>query len=255
MAMNPGMKMLAMARVAQGGRMGNDHMTRMGGYGREMDDRPEMRRRRDDRGRFMEDEGDMRMANDHSTHMGGYDRPENRMQERVNPDYEGQDPYSGETDRWPRNEVKGGTYSYRRADGGTGRLSYFKGNKEDPMDQRKRDEPHRMGFQQNHEHKPFDKETAMQWVDSMEDKNGVKGGAYTWHQAQQYGRNMGITGEERLIEFYAAMNAMQSDFWPAAKRFGVDKPEFYAALAKCFIEDPDAVEDKTWMYYECIVQK
>lgn len=221
--------------------MGNDHSTHMGGYGRELTDRPEMRSRRDDRGRYMEGE---------TTY--------NRIRAHNRPDYDGQDPYSGETDSWPEDdkagEVRGGTYSYRRADGGTGRLSYFKGHKTDPMEQRKREEPQRMGFQQHQEHKPFDKETAMQWVDSMEDKDGVKGGAYTWHQAQQYGRNMGITGEERLVEFYAAMNAMHSDFWPAAKKFGVDKPEFYAVMAKCFIEDPDAVEDKVKMYYECIVK-
>lgn len=239
MAMRPGMRMLAMAKAMKQDPMGTDRYSRMEGA-REMTDRPEMRRRRDDRGRYMEGE----MTN-------------NRMQAHRQPDYDGQDPYSGENDSWPDDkagEVKGGTYSYRRADGGTGRLSYFKGHKTDPMEQHKREEPQRMGFQQHQEHKPFDKETAMQWVDSMEDKDGVKGGAYTWHQAQQYGRNMGITGEDRLIEFYAAMNAMHSDFWPAAKKFGVDKPEFYAVMAKCFIEDPDAVDDKVKMYYECIAK-
>ena len=92
-------------------------------------------------------------------------------------------------------------------------------------------------------------------VESMEDDEGVKGGMYSWHQTQQYARNMGITGEERLVEFYAAMNAMYSDFHKAAKKFGVDKPEFYATMAKCFIEDPDAVEDKVAKYYECIARK
>ncbi len=101
----------------------------------------------------------------------------------------------------------------------------------------------------------LDKETAMEWVECMEDASGVKGGAYSWHQAQQYGRNMGITGEQRLIEFYAVMNAMHSDYWTVAKKFGVDKPEFYAHLAKCFIEDPDAVDDKVYKYYECIAAK
>jgi len=89
----------------------------------------------------------------------------------------------------------------------------------------------------------------------MEDKDGVKGGAYSWHQAQQYGRNMGITGEERLLEFYAAMNAMESDFRQAGKKFGVDKPEFYACLAKLWLEDPDAVDNKAEEYYRHIVKK
>lgn len=233
--MTSGMRMLAMAKA-----------TRRGEDMRRMEDEPEMRRRRDGRGRYMEQDN-MRY---------------NRMMERQEPvEPDGENPYGGR----PMKHIKpmpdepgmmGVDYDYRRADGGTGRLSYFRAHKTDPLDQRKGEDAQRMGFQQNErKDKAMDKQTAMEWVECMEDKDGVKGGAYTWHQTQQYGRNMGITGEARLIEFYAAMNAMQSDFWPAAKKFGVDKPEFYAALAKCFIEDPDAVEDKVEKYYECIVRK
>ena len=151
--------------------------------------------------------------------------------------------------------MTGTDYRYRRPDGGEGRLQYFRMNhKTDPMEQHGKGKPQQMGFQQLQRDKGFDKMTAMEWVESMEDADGVKGGMYSWHQAQQYGRNMGITGEERLIEFYAAMNAMYSDFRPVAKKFGVDKPEFYAMMAKCFIEDPDAVEDKTEKYWQHIVR-
>lgn len=241
--MTSGMRMMAMARARRRG----DDGRFMGGndmrYNRM--EAPDMRYNRMERADMTYDRKD---------------RPGmryNRSEEHMPPDYEGQDPYSGETDSWPKPE-KGGTYSYRRADGGEGRISYFQGHKADPLNQEKPErKPQQMGFVQrerDHE-KPFDKETAMEWVEHMEDKSGVKGGAYTWHQTQQYGRNMGITGEERLIEFYAVMNAMQSDYWPAAKKFGVDKPEFYAALAKCFIEDVDAVEDKVSKYYECIASK
>ena len=259
MAMNPGMKMLAMARVAQGGRMGNDHMTRMGGYGREMDDRPEMRRRRDDRGRFMEGEGDMRMGNDHSTYMGGYDRDMREKEtERNHPKHD--NPYGDDPEKYKRHreepKMTGTDYRYRRPDGGEGRLQYFRVNHEtDPLEQHGKRKNQQMGFQQLEQDEGLDKRTAMEWVESMEDADGVKGGMYSWHQTQQYGRNLGITGEERLIEFYAAMNAMYSDFRPAAKKFGVDKPEFYAMMAKCFMEDPDAVEDKVAVYYECIARK
>lgn len=97
--------------------------------------------------------------------------------------------------------------------------------------------------------------TVTGWVDEMEDAEGVKGGKYTWHQAQQYAMNKGITGQQRQLEFYWAMNAMYADYHEAGKKFGVDKPEFYACLAKLFIEDPDAVEDKVEKYVKHIVKK
>lgn len=247
--MTCGMRMLAMAK-ARNGSTG----------GRYMGEEPEMRRRRDDRGRYMGG-ADMRYDDDRMEQPERMERYSRKMT-HMPPDYDGQDPYSGETDSWPERkskpEMKGGTYSYRRADGGEGMISYFQGHKADPLKQEKPERKmQQMGFMQHdqgHETK-FDKQTAMEWVENMEDKSGVKGGAYTWHQAQQYGRNLGITGEERLVEFYAAMNAMQSDYWQVAKKFGVDKPEFYACMAKAFIEDPDAVDDKVAKYYEYIARK
>jgi hypothetical protein len=90
MGMNPGMKMLAMAKT-QGGRMGNDHSTHMGGYGREMNERPEMRRRRDSRGRYMEGDEGSRMTYEApdsayrpwpEPHIPPYSAPENNMPSR-----------------------------------------------------------------------------------------------------------------------------------------------------------------------------
>lgn len=248
--MTSGMRMLAMAKAGQGGRMQN---------GAEM-------RRRDSRGRYMEDEDGPRMAYNDSAAMRTWPEPHIHPYLDKPGMYGGRDPHDKrynpygeepEVYRKQRNESRpesyGGTINYAKADGGSGNISYFKTKHEtDPLDQKKM-----MGFRQNehHEEGKFDKQTAMEWVDSMEDKEGVKGGMYSWHQAQQYGRNLGITGEERLIEFYAAMNAMHSDFRAVAKKFGVDRAEFYAHMAKAFIEDPDAVEDKVAKYYECIAKK
>lgn len=55
------------------GRYAEDNYSRMGddmNYSR-MGDEMEMRRRRDSRGRYMEEDDDRRMGNDHSTHMDG----------------------------------------------------------------------------------------------------------------------------------------------------------------------------------------
>lgn len=268
MAMKPGMKMLMAAKTGQGGRT-ETAMRGRDSRGRYMDGdmrmgSTEMRRRRDDRGRYMErDEDDgPRMAYDGNPamrpwpepHIPPYlDRP-GMERGRMHKD-EGENPYGEEPEVYrqqhPREASYGGNIKYRRADGGSGNISYFKAT--DPHKG-----PQMMGFQQqdqHQEHKNFDKQTAMEWVENMVDSSGIKGGAYTWHQAQQYGRNLGITGEERLIEFYAAMNAMHADYCQVARKYGVDKPEFYAHMAKAFIEDPDAVDDKVQRYFEEIARK
>lgn len=106
-----------------------------------------------------------------------------------------------------------------------------------------------------HGHERLSKETILAWVDGMVDDDGVKGGKYTWHQAQQYALNKGITDEQRQLEMYAIMNAMYADYHHVATKFGVDRPDFYACMAKAWLEDVDAVEDKVAKYYEYIVRK
>lgn len=117
-----------------------------------------------------------------------------------------------------------------------------------------KEHPRQIGFQSNDHEAVLNKETVMEWVEEMEDSEGVKGGKYTWHQAQQYAMNKGITGHQRQLEFYWAMNAMYADYHEAGKKFGVDKPDFYACLAKLFIEDPDAVDNKVEEYHRHIAK-
>lgn len=102
-------------------------------------------------------------------------------------------------------------------------------------------------------HESLDKDTVVAWVASMVDDDGVRGGKYSWHQAQQYARNKGITDEERMLEMYAIMNAMYADYHHVAKKFGVDRDEFYACMAKAWLEDADAVPDKAAQYYAHVV--
>lgn len=111
-----------------------------------------------------------------------------------------------------------------------------------------------VSHQTRHDGEPLNKAIVTEWVDAMWDEDGIKGEKYTWHQTQQYALNMGITGEQRKLEFYWAMNAMYSDYHAAGKKFGVDVPEFYACLAKLFIEDADAVENKVQEYVKHVVK-
>ena len=52
------------------------------------------------------------------------------------------------------------------------------------------------------------------------------------------------------------MNMMYSDYYPVAVEFGLNRPEFYAALAKAFLLDKDGPgpEQKLMAYYEHIAR-
>lgn len=104
----------------------------------------------------------------------------------------------------------------------------------------------------------MDKETAERWVKSMtnEDAAHPKGGRWKPEELKPLAQKVGIPTEGgKFWEFYAVANALYSDYSEVAKKYGVTSPEFYASMAKAWMEDADAVEDKTAMYYECIVKK
>lgn len=98
---------------------------------------------------------------------------------------------------------------------------------------------------------------AEQWVESMEGESDqhAKGGMFTWEQAQELGKKVGIQGGQRAIDFYAAINAVCSDYGHVLDEYKMGTPEIYAKLAKAWIEDPDAVKNKAAMYYRYIVEK
>ena len=70
--------------------------------------------------------------------------------------------------------------------------------------------------------------------------------------AQKYGVP---TEGEKFAEFWAVMNALYSDYYTVAKKYNVLIPDFFADMAMAFINDKDAVRNKTAVYYECIVEK
>lgn len=53
-------------------------------------------------------------------------------------------------------------------------------------------------------------------------------------------------------------NPPYSDYCAVAKKFGLDRPDFYAELAKAFLNDKDfegEPEEKVWLYYKCISER
>lgn len=102
--------------------------------------------------------------------------------------------------------------------------------------------------------KRLSKEMAEKWVSSMHGADGSHGGRWTLDEIKRYAANFGVSGEENVIEFFAVINAMYSDYSQVAKKYGVDKPDFYADLAKAFIADADAKAGKVMLYYTDIAQ-
>lgn len=99
------------------------------------------------------------------------------------------------------------------------------------------------------------RETAEEWVESMEgdDPAKPKGGKWTPEQIKPIAQKYGVPTEgERFWEFYAIMNAMYSDYYPVAKKYNTLTPDYFADLAMAFINDRDAVKNKAVVYYECI---
>lgn len=107
--------------------------------------------------------------------------------------------------------------------------------------------------------KPLTKKSAEEWVRHMtsEDGSHSKGGKWpSMDSVKPYAQALGIPTEgKEFVDFYAMMNAMYSDYSAVAKKYGADKPEFYASMAKAWMNDEDAVENKTDIYYNCIVMK
>ncbi len=103
----------------------------------------------------------------------------------------------------------------------------------------------------------FDRETAMQWAERMQNADGSTGPHWTMEQTTAVAESMGI--QAPVVPHWAwgvTMNMMYSDYYPVAVEFGLNRPEFYAALAKAFLIDKDGPgpERKLMEYYEHVVK-
>lgn len=249
--MKPGMRMLAMARV-----------TGDGGSRMTMGDAPEMRRRRDDRGRYMEGDHDTRMEYGRSEaayrpwpepHIPPYSRPESRMEE-------------GGRMR-DRNVVNFRDYQDRRQIGFATRMDDDEegaemrqyGRRYDPDRPQMhhgavREAETRMGHAQGEGNEHLTREEAEEWVRGMQSADGKTGGRWTLQEIQQYAGNYGIAPEE-VVDFFAILNALYTDYCKVAKKHGVDRMDFWADMAKAFLRDKDAEPGKAKRYYEYIAKR
>lgn len=91
------------------------------------------------------------------------------------------------------------------------------------------------------------------WVRDMIGEDGKRGGRWTMQEIQQYAGNYGIMGDD-VVDFFAIVNAMNADYGKVAKKYGVDKMDFWADMAKAWMHDKDAVPGKVKSYWEHIAK-
>lgn len=97
------------------------------------------------------------------------------------------------------------------------------------------------------------------WKKHMKNQDGTMGEHFKKDQVMQAARQIGVNPEEYGEHIFPlVMNMMYSDYCAVAKKFGLDRPDFYAELAKAFLNDKDfegEPEEKVYLYYKCISEK
>lgn len=109
-----------------------------------------------------------------------------------------------------------------------------------------------------HANHQMTRDMAERWVAGMVSDDPAKphGGKWTMDQVKPVAQKYGVPTEgDRFAEFWAVMNALYSDYYAVAKKYGALNPDFFADMAMAWINDKDAVRNKAAVYYECIVEK
>ena len=101
----------------------------------------------------------------------------------------------------------------------------------------------------------FTEDDAKAWMANMQNADGTTGPHWTMGQTDAVANITGVNVKPCV--WWAAMNMMYSDDYAVAAEFGVDRPEFYAALAQAFLIDKDAPapEEKLCEYYKHIASR
>ena len=258
--MKPGMRLLMMEKAREntrrdgmGRRMESTDMT-IGGYGTESRFRDRRGREHYDNGRFAPMRNEMGYEGPYS---GGnrYDSGGNR--------YEYEAPEGNY-----RNDMRGGRNGDRRGDtwgeeGGTmrmigfGRDIYNNDMRSDASVPNYREGDHMTGSKPRKggakSDMGMDEHLAKEWTAMMENEDGTKGPHWSMEQIKKVIEQRGLPGDP--VEIWVAMNMMYSDYCKVAKKLGVNTMDFYAEMARAFLDDKDAgVHDKLTAYYEYIVK-
>lgn len=209
------------------------------------------RRRRDERGRYMEGDDYASARAEYSDYIEYDERPTARQM--------------GFGEAYGRRggggEMRGGYVRYSRADmndndqrrmnsgGMHGEFAEQGEHKRHYGGGMKRMEDYRQKAQ------PLTRQKAEEWVQSMKGEGG-DGETWSMKEIEEIAKKHNMPMQEhKLVELYATMNMLASDYYKVAEEFDVLEDDFFVCMAKAFLDDEDAVKDKLAMYYECIAKK
>ena len=103
------------------------------------------------------------------------------------------------------------------------------------------------------EEQPLTEMQVKKWLKEMQNEDGTTGGHFGKDSAEALRRAHCPECDE--LEFYAAINMIYSDYCKVAKQLSVDRPEFYAHMAKAFLQDKDAEDGKLLKYMRHVAGK
>lgn len=95
------------------------------------------------------------------------------------------------------------------------------------------------------------------WLEAMEGADGSVGPMWTEEETTSVAKKIGVDFKHFTPkEFQVAMDMQYSDVCEVAEEFGVNKPEFYAKLAKAWLMDEDTLKGgkKLSAYHEYVVE-
>ncbi len=108
------------------------------------------------------------------------------------------------------------------------------------------------GYGMSDEVMPMTRETAMEWMQELENADGSRGPHWSMQQTNTVMAQHKLSGDP--VEWFVALNLMYSDYCEVAKKMGVNNLDFYVCMAKAFLQDADSVDDKLSAYYQYIVK-
>lgn len=98
------------------------------------------------------------------------------------------------------------------------------------------------------------REKAEKWIRSMKTPDGKPLQHIALSEVQRIAPNYGVDSEHKMVEFWVVVNMVKSDYQDVGKKYANDAVDFYAALARDWLNDRDAVENKLKMYKMYIVK-
>ena len=104
------------------------------------------------------------------------------------------------------------------------------------------------GEYEEHHGKHHETHDLKEYVGRLINVDGTTGAHWTMEQTEPLRKAHAPHTDPE--EFWASMNMFYSDYCMVAKQYGVDKPEFYVAMTKAFMDDPDGGKHRIKRYYE-----